>query len=298
MVNQQLSDYVNGQLKLGVSKEAVRSALLDAGWPSADVKEVLGDVVLVRPMDAVKPAAPISSAASSPIKNYNSTEPIVVPTRVQPAAGPQIKFFENTPKKTEKQITEPLSLNSVITPHSTAKLSWKHRLAHMVMGIIILALGATGASLFIKNSNLAEKLGVSDREVSVIKSDFDALKNKNAEFEAKIQSLETEKTDAETHLKFFFSESGATANETVKVTGVISKPTGKNPYTLTTARGMVITLKNSREAAVEELLIQRIGTNVDLIVTHNLGSREAVIVEINGAKIPSSTVSTSTVPKQ
>jgi hypothetical protein len=42
MGNPQLLDYVTTQLRMGVSPDAIRSALLEAGWPELDVRDALG----------------------------------------------------------------------------------------------------------------------------------------------------------------------------------------------------------------------------------------------------------------
>ena len=69
MQNQQLVDYIKQQLQGGVAKDAVKKALLEAGWPEADVAESMQAAAPAAPATAVAPQTkPITSGAkgSSP----------------------------------------------------------------------------------------------------------------------------------------------------------------------------------------------------------------------------------------
>ena len=39
MANQQLIDYIKGQMMAGVSESDIRKILKDAGWPDADIED-------------------------------------------------------------------------------------------------------------------------------------------------------------------------------------------------------------------------------------------------------------------
>ncbi len=86
MVNQQLLDYVKQQLKNNVSREQIKSSLMENGWDNADVEE--GFAVL-SPAPAPKPSAVPQSprpAYSSPSLNptIQPVSSFTNPQRVQP----------------------------------------------------------------------------------------------------------------------------------------------------------------------------------------------------------------------
>ncbi len=59
MVQEQLVDYISGQLKLGVSREAVKTALVGVGWMAGDIEETLKKV------EGGARAAPVSATPVS-----------------------------------------------------------------------------------------------------------------------------------------------------------------------------------------------------------------------------------------
>ena len=62
MVQNQLIEYISTQVKLGISRENVRSALVGVGWAVADVEDTF------KKMDeANKPAIASSGVAATPV---------------------------------------------------------------------------------------------------------------------------------------------------------------------------------------------------------------------------------------
>ena len=59
MINQQLLDYIKQQLQQGVSKEAIKNALMASGWQAQDIEEGL---------NATNPSAPLEQYSNFPTK--------------------------------------------------------------------------------------------------------------------------------------------------------------------------------------------------------------------------------------
>jgi hypothetical protein len=72
MVNDQLRAYVKSQLEKGVKPEALKAAILKAGWPPADVEEAMqpevpaATPVAPSPVPVETSAAPVSTTAQAP----------------------------------------------------------------------------------------------------------------------------------------------------------------------------------------------------------------------------------------
>jgi len=90
MVQDQLIDYVSSQIKLGVSREAIKAALISAGWVVADVDDTLKKVdmaslVTAKPAVASSPLSSSSSISGSSNLGSGSTSPISIAAK--PAQG-------------------------------------------------------------------------------------------------------------------------------------------------------------------------------------------------------------------
>lgn len=64
MANQQLVDYIKQQLQLGVSKEAVKETLSQAGWPEADINDALS-AAAPSPAEAAQSSSPATPSVPS-----------------------------------------------------------------------------------------------------------------------------------------------------------------------------------------------------------------------------------------
>lgn len=92
MVQDQLVDYIKGQLKMGIGREAVKGALVAAGWVAADVEDTLKRVEA--PV-SVTPAS--ASPVSSPVSVTAGPQPVVLNTpgvSASPAVKPAMSSVE------------------------------------------------------------------------------------------------------------------------------------------------------------------------------------------------------------
>ena len=61
MVQESIVEYINAQMKLGVSRDTIKTTLTGAGWVAADVEDTLKKV------ESAKMAQPISAVSAMPI---------------------------------------------------------------------------------------------------------------------------------------------------------------------------------------------------------------------------------------
>lgn len=93
MVHDQLVDYISSQMKLGVSREAISSALVSAGWVAADVEDTIKKVESTKPAQPAAAASSMSSGTSSAMSSAKpmgtgamSSSPMGAGTTAKPAA--------------------------------------------------------------------------------------------------------------------------------------------------------------------------------------------------------------------
>lgn len=112
MANQQLVDYIKQQLQLGVSKEAIKTALSQVGWPEAEVNDAF---IAAQPVAV--PAAGVEVAKTGvEVKPVEQIKPVVQEGAVRPAAAvaaapvsPTTTPFSST---TRKEVVSPAEFTS------------------------------------------------------------------------------------------------------------------------------------------------------------------------------------------
>ena len=90
MVQDQLVEYISTQLKLGVSRDAIKSALTGVGWVSLDVEDTLKKVegattpASAQPTVApkmVQPASSVAAAAPAKFVSFSMPGTVASPTK-------------------------------------------------------------------------------------------------------------------------------------------------------------------------------------------------------------------------
>ena len=82
MVQESIVEYINAQMKLGVSRDTIKTTLTGAGWVVADVEDTLKKVELA------KIAQPISAVSAMPLV---SSSPAAKPMEPAIAAKPRVR---------------------------------------------------------------------------------------------------------------------------------------------------------------------------------------------------------------
>ncbi len=327
MVNQQLKDYIDEQVRVGVSRDAIKSALLEAGWNFSEVTEAMGmgaapatqvQQPVAPRMDAVKPqevkpqpmqqarpvmqqpaARPVSQpaanrglASASPVQAspMRDAQPVrTQPSPAQPAAQPRV--MPVTDVKPMAKISSP-SANVTSVSAVERPMRKGHRFVDLLMGFLILVLGFTAASFFVKNSNLSKALGFAQSDKETVVNESASLRTHNQTLQTENEALQQDRDDLASQLGILVS-TRTSGEEPVSVKGLLGVTGDKALYTLRTSAGLLVTLKNSRDPAVEPALKQFLGTSISVTGTHQVGSKDIIVMMVNGAEVVAPAASAS-----
>lgn len=310
MANQQLVDYIKQQLQLGVSKEAIRATLSQAGWPEADINEALSasgaeaaqspspvqpsspampakqaapsvpstPAVSVKPASSVAPASALSQFAQKPAVSAPQSSPFVTKDIFQPEGEPTFQ-----PK------IQPMSAQTAA--QSTGGSSLRKYIIFAVGIVAVLGFAGWSAYLFWQNGNLKEQISQGAGLSSALEeanAQVASLTNEKNSLASQLDALNLEKTDLLLHLSFFIAPAGEATTTDVSVSGTLGGD--KKLYTVTTNRQVVLSVKNSSDKDVAAALQPLLGNEVKVSGTYVPGTREITVTGVNGApvKAPSS----------
>ncbi len=315
MPSAQLTDYIAQQRRLGVSDEALRAALLNAGWGEAEVSEAMQPVQFT-PAAASKVAPPVvSTPAVRPIQPAQSR-------LVQPAAASQpsaassafmsLDAFQSKSEKTvEMKRAEPkaevVKLDLRETPKTKLHLN-KSLILGIAAAVVIVAL-AGAAAYFYSRSGSGDALSM-DKDAKILElqtrnselaNNVASITQTNTELTAKTSGFETENKDLSAHLSFFILPAGAKATTELSVALAGTLKFERGVYVLTTSRGLNASIKNSKDARVEAVLKPLVGSAITIAGTHLGTSKEITLTTVNNQPLPelpqaSTSTPTSTTP--
>ena len=321
MANQQLIDYIKQQLKVGVSKEVIKDALLAAGWTQTDIDDAMKNFDVKTP-SSVPPIVtsdifqPKDMPVFEPGKSKSAVLPIERSRSAEEVKKEEVKKAEENKPKSESVIQikdtvvlkkseskaepqpKPFSKAPATVFLSVIKNSPWRLVLTIAMAAVIIALAGIAVILYKNNLGLQkqiEDINISNGElgntITSINQDFE---NSNRE----IVALKAENEDLEMQLSIFAILSTSTEPIPVTVKGLLSGG-DKTSYSITTTKGIIVYVKNSKEANVNSVLKPLLGTNIEIYGTHAQGSRDITVTKINNQEIPqktTSTISTSTTP--
>lgn len=303
MVQDQLIEYVSSQLKLGVSREAVKSALVAAGWAAADVEDTLKKIE-----GAVKPAQPGtqptqpaagggSSSASIKVSDLLSASGAALPlaksvSKTEPPAKP-LDLSKNKPALTAAR-SPAASSPTMGMAGGTKSHGGRSGLVRTVAGgIVILALGGLAGYLYIQNNNLTAKvasLGATSSDVAArlasLGAQVQALNASNTALAAQTASLAAENNELKANLSFSVVPAKAGPPATVLVSGRLGGG-GKSSFTLATPYGVLVYVQNSKDAKVAAALAPLLASTSSVALTgmHVPGSQYMSVTAVNGSAI-------------
>jgi len=275
MVQQQLVDYIKSQLGLGTTKDAVRGALISAGWQAADVDDSFAEV------EYSKPAADLASRAAPPMGGGPSVIKVNdllagVDSRVEMPA-------------VSKDRTEPAE---GITPDHPDHPAHHFHVGYMVLTVIATALVGVSALLYFKYTNLQAQVTVlnsqlssSSAQVKSLTSQVNDLTLSRDGLQTQVGALTSSNSELTSELSFFITPAISTGTQGISVSlvGALSTTTGGR-YVLTTADGLRVYMKNSE--SVSSTLSGLVGVSSTQIVgTHLPKSTEVTVTSINGSPI-------------
>jgi hypothetical protein len=238
MIQDQLVEYVSSQMKLGISRDAIKSALVGVGWQTADVEDTLKKVEGDKTQPAVMAAQPTAMAQkpsvqmgqsmplgdplsrlSSPLASFSPSD-IVGGTKNTPsqpvrmsdfvsgpaqAQSPAKSFFDKKPASAEREdLGKMMSGASEYPPKAKGG-----KIMAIIEAVVIVGLAALSGFLYFQNNTLGAKVNLlggqsSDvtSQVSNLTAQVQTFTASNANLTAQVASLTAENTDLQTSLSF------------------------------------------------------------------------------------------------
>ncbi len=308
VANQQLKDYISQQTKLGVSKDAMRSALLGAGWNESDVTQAMTESEVGTQAAAAQPAQPVQPAVSaqpiqqpvqqpsSPVSGIAATisgmkpaAPFMTSDIFQPKG--EAVFKSSAPGQPAVQKPAAVSINA--EPGKN-----KGNVLTIVLGVIsVLLLGGNVYFYFQSTAKQPQAPAITgtgtgqqqEAQIASLTTDKNTLTQQ-------VDTLNKTMADLSGQLAIFEPASTSTITSvSFDVSGTLGGG-GKVLYSLTTSRNIILSVKNSKDAKVEAALKDLIGKQISLQGTHQPGSVSLTVVSVNNQPVDAPVVATSTTP--
>lgn len=274
MIQQQIVDYAKSQLKLGISQDAVKNALVRAGWAEADVEDSFGSMEIggsrgSAPEEKAKKPEGAPIIVSDLIANSQlEVMPLVGDKELASAKSVKPKKFLPTPK---------FHLNKATT-------------VIIVLGVLVAGLAAIAAILYFQNKDLAvleeleEGAASSGAQVAELQVQIAGLNEQISLLQSELQS-ETE--SIKTELSLFVALPDSPGSKEITLKGTLHGGEGGDAgYTLETQLGSVVIIVNSADEGVENVLRPLVGNEVEITGSHAPGSAMVEITKVNGSDIP------------
>jgi len=282
MVQESIVEYINSQMKLGVSRDAIKTTLTGAGWQAADVEDTLKKVEMAKtaaaqPTIVAKPAmsamgSPASSApqtikVSDLVSSSASPAPMTMASKPV-ASSPASASTATSSSASRSPLTGPAAAASAATATKssntfqaqTFSAAKRHGsrgalITEIVLAVIIVAVGAFAGFLYMQNGSLTKQLSALSGTSSGVNSQLSALQAQVAAsttaLTAQVATFTAETQELQTELSFYAVPSGATpgASITTSFSGIVSGG-GKASYVITAMYGGKIYVANSKAASV------------------------------------------------
>jgi len=286
MINQQLVEYIKQQTQAGVSKDAVRKALSDAGWPPADVDDSVKAAELAAPVGGLTSASPVSRGTIDPVVAMGGAEAA--------AAGPSLETARSgfSGASGNKFFAKPVSPAGAMAEdddddHPSVK---KLVMAMIAMGIVILVLAGALAFVYFNMSGRTASgqnaaPGAPD-QVAPLQAQVAQLNRSNADLAAQVASLNAMNADLASEAAFFAAPPANATSSAATVKGTLTG-NGTLPFVLTTAHNLKIYVANYKDAKVQAVLLPLANgtTTVQLSGTHAAASPNLTVTAVNGAAL-------------
>ncbi len=284
MVQESIVDYINSQMKLGVSRDAVKTTLVGAGWAAADVEDTLKKVEVAKPAAqpvamAATPAKPAEFVAAKPLGATGpGPQTIRVSDLVSSSASPAPMTMSSKPaaaspvSTSKSPLTGPAASTAgaaVKSPNTFQAQTFSAAKPHgsrgalitdIVLVVIILAVGGFAGFLYMQNGSLSSKLDSLNGTSSGVNSQLSALTAQVAAsttaLTAQVATLTGDNQELRTELSFLVAPTGTTpgASTTGTFSGIVSA--GKTSYIITASYGTKISVANSKSASVISALAE------------------------------------------
>jgi hypothetical protein len=318
MIQDTLVDYISSQMKSGVSRDAIKAALVGAGWAALDVEDTLKKVESPV-MSSVQPAKPmgVSSAAAGSFfsgggaslkSSEKNPEPqtIKVSDLVSASASASPSVSSGFPKESPvvKSTANPARMGTMGT--IKPEKSGHGFVATWIFSIVIVILAGLSGYLFWQNNTLMGEIGSVNvqsqgvtGQVTSFQSQIQALDASNTALAGQVATLTAINQDLTTNLSLVTvlrtANSGTPTSTPITVSGSISG--GKPVYVLTTGLGVAVSVKNYADAGVRVALQPWVGSStvVQVAGTYIPGSSAITVTSVNGLPTTAPVAATSSV---
>lgn len=307
-VNQQLKEYVDQQVKVGVSKDVIKSALLEAGWQESDINQAMAGFEpssagagAARPVETAKPVE-IKPVGAKPIEPKPSDVASLL-SKLSTGSGTQEKsspvsfvtsdIFQakNEPVFESKGVAPQTSFPGNKPQISSAAEGmgaessdnfFKKPIVPIILGALSLLFAAAAGIFYVQNSGLQTELNSVNQENVSLNAKLSSFASDRNILTDQIASLNQTVNDLSNQLSVFAVPSGtSTAEAPVDIKGALSGG-GKSLYSVTTAKAIVVYVKNSKDIRVDGTLKPLVGNQVEISGTHMAGSNFVTVTSING----------------
>ncbi len=340
MANQQLVDYVKGQLQAGVKEEDIKKVLKDAGWPDAEVGEgisvakgpVVSNPVVAQP-ESVAVHSPIQSGqfagqvsagvSAKPIINAfggSISSPTVTATTssAKPEEKKEVMKFdfvsnpiaskgsgETSTFKPQDSKTE-VSSATLSSPVNVSSGGKRSLVPWILFAVAVVALGATATMLYMNNLSLKESSTSLQTQLQAVQGQLTTLQGSGSDLATQLSALNAEKQDILDEIAIFSTPalvpivSSATSTSGTSTQPVMQMPTSvafrvkgvitqdsKGVYIITTARNVVLMVKNSKDVNLDTALKPMVGQNTSASFSgvHSPMSKDLTVESVNGASV-------------
>ncbi len=284
MVQQQLVDYIKSQLQLGVSREALKPSLLAAGWAGTDVEDSL---------KSVEPKTGAGPVVERPQTIMVSDLLVGSPMGETGAAGKKdVKGKEKAPTELPEKIKQ-LGKMPVVS-HGKPPV--------VLIALAALAILSAGGAVFfyLQNNNIKGQIASYSAQSAAANAKVNDLTSQlgklASDSNSRIAAITAESDKLSRELYFFVVPAGfssSTPEADFSLRGILSG-SGRIPYVVTTADGLKVSVKNSKDPKVDAMLNPLISKTIEISGTHVVGSRDVTVTAVSGSSTV--TVSSSSVP--
>jgi len=312
MFQSQIAEYAKSQLKLGISRDAIKNALLAAGWQEADIEDSLssagGSVKKEEPAAKLQPEP---RAAFEPAKEFlpkvNSIEKpgsfsgakakIVVSDLTsgpKPDVSlkadikknePEVRETKNVGKERKPEEAKPMKLGELGAPERPR--FWKSLILPAVLSAAVLGFAATATYLYFQNLDLSGRISSIDDGAGAGSANLAEIEGRITALQADVDYFDLENRELWFELAFFVVLPGVSPEEISVFTdigGILHGGTGAS-HSFTTTHGVELTIGNSGDNGVDEILRPLVGDSILISGTHAPASRIVTVTAVNGTPI-------------
>ena len=304
MLQQQIVEYAKAQLGLGMSEEVIRNALVEAGWTLQDVNDSITSAAQKNTPEIMKPTSAATSFPTSVSRTgAQSSGPSSQPLNLKDlfkgsgkdgasftatANVSKAKVFETPAVSAGVSSLKKVGAESFSSQKSQGISGGISKIIKVVVVIVALASVAAAVFLYVDNKKLADQVVTLTTEGITMRTAASGVSTQLTNLTASKQEVDKQLSDAlketnqlRSELSFFLP---LPQGGTFTLKGALSMD-DRGQYALTTANGLRVAVKNSKDAKVDSVLKPLVGQAVEIFGTHTALSKDVVVSAVNGAPI-------------